>query len=128
DLQRGIPPFEPSRRDHPPWLRQHHDMEGVWDFNNVQSLPLNRQRWFGDHSLKPTNTAFVPTPISFIHNEQDAVLEMAMELVDDMRSGGYLEGVRAEYSLKTSDQGPLARALLADQHQRDFCLRGWVLD
>jgi hypothetical protein len=55
-------------------------------------------------------------------------LEVTIELVDDVFSGGHLESMSTEYSLKASDKGPLPGALLADQYQRDLSLRGWVLD
>jgi len=45
---------------------------------------------------------------------------MTVEFPDHLLAARDLERIRAEYPLQASNQSPLARALLADQHQRDF--------
>jgi hypothetical protein len=103
DFKGRVPSFKPSSWDNPARFCEHKDVEKVEDFDSIVALPLNRQRWFGDHSLKATDAAFVSAPVRFIGNKQDAVLKMAVELVDDMLPSCDLESMAAENSLKTSN-------------------------
>src|ERR1700722_3068403 len=103
-------------------------MEEIANLNNVNALPFNRQHWLGYHSLKAANATLVPAPIGLIGNEQDAVLQMAVEFTDHLVAAGDLERMRAENPLQASNQCALAAALAADQHHRSLSLAGLFFD
>src|SRR5262249_52899298 len=97
DFKRSVASLVAPSWNNPPWLCQHHNVQVVAHFDQVEALPLNRQLGLGDQSLKSPNTSLVATPIRFIRDKQHAVFKMPVKLADYLFPACNLESVRAEY-------------------------------
>ena len=90
--------------------------------NNVEALPLDRQRWLSDHSLQAADATLVAAPIRLIRNEQNATLQVAIKFAYHLLPARHLKCVSPKDQLQASTQRPLPRALQPNQHQRDLSL------
>src|SRR6516225_4681395 len=114
--ERSIPSFVSASRDDPAGLGEHYDVEKVSHLKRVDPLALDGELGLGDHRLQSPDAAFVAAPIGFVCDEENAVLQMAVELADYFFARRDLETVLAEYPLQQTDY--LCRRLGAIPHDK----------
>jgi hypothetical protein len=73
-----------SRRNNPSRFGEHYDVQEVANFECVDPLALDSELGLRDHCLQPPNAPLIATPVGFVSNEENAVLQMAVELADDL--------------------------------------------
>jgi hypothetical protein len=120
--------LESSSWNDPSGFCKHDNMKPVRDLGQVNSFSFNREPFLGDHSLKAAYAAFVATPIGFVSDEQDAILQVPVELPNDFFPRGDLECVGTEDPFQATNQGSFACALTADKQKGYLSLLGRILD
>ena len=116
DRERSISSLIASCRNNPTGFGEHYDVEKVTNFECVDALTLDSELGLGDHCLKSSNAALVATPVGFVCDKENAVLQMAVELADYFFARRDLETVLAEYPLQQTDY--LCRRLGAIPHDK----------